>query len=66
MTRRSIRTVTALRLTAEDRASTQNARNDLGQALLDGHPAGVSGDQVAVGRVVVGDDDGALVAGPGR
>ena len=37
--------------------------DDLGEALLDGHPAGVVGDQgLVVQVVVVGDDDGGGVA----
>ena len=41
--------------------------DDLGEPLLDGHPAGVLGDEGAgVHRGVVGDDDGGLRRGPGR
>jgi hypothetical protein len=37
--------------------------DDLGEALLDGHPSGVSLDQGPGGDlVVVGDDDGGLIA----
>ena len=41
--------------------------DDLGQPLLDGHPPCVLADQVADrGVVVVGDDDGGLVAAEAR
>ena len=37
--------------------------DDLGEALLDGHPAGVAGDELFGGGMgVVGDDDGGRVA----
>ena len=51
-----------MRLTAEERVGVERA-DDLGEALLDGHPAGVAGDQLAGGGLaVVGDDDGGGVA----
>ena len=56
-----------LRWPAERRVSAQNAPIEFGEALLDGHPAGVLADQRAgLDLVVVGDDDGGRRRGPVR